>query len=399
MPASFGAYCPSHAIAHQLISPTSFDPHKAEKAVMMLAQGIVACFQRALEGHVLRQNRDTPRDIHDAQSMLAELYLLEGKEDISGDFHGLMARCRRPFTDPAWQLECLAHPDFPYRDVALVRNSLSAPTPDCIELAQMGGMRGVANLHEYFAHRRLRDMVDDVRQLVPDAYRLLREGIARNSLVSEMKLTNYLVESDLGQLRAELRLHYFDRVPKSLLINGLAYRCASCHTLMHPHRDPVRYPHGMCPIPSCAGFMSSEALDPVKDGELLVAKPHILEYWVAPALDELRIYDRAVELGLSVVLYPGEDLADVGFGEGRECGADVKGYASPVLLAHRLRNNIGGLAKFGRRILVISDYCFAARPDYKERLREQWTPNCPAWSLEIVTVSEMLQMLEERPRG
>ncbi len=81
---------------------------------------------------------------------------------------------------------------------------------------------------------------------------------------------------------------------------------------MRPHKNPIRYPDGYCPISQCQGHLSpkiAEKLDPNRD-TLLIAKPQILTYWTAPAIDELLIYDTAKQENLEVELYPDLDLVN-----------------------------------------------------------------------------------------
>jgi hypothetical protein len=222
------------------------------------------------------------------------------------------------------------------------------------------------------------------------AYTALRRLFGKFSLIEERELGNYLEENDLFPLHKQVIEKFFDPVPELWLIKGKAHRCANCGTLLHPHS---RYPHGRCPFRFCVSHnlgQVSEKLDP--DKNLLIAKPPILTYWTAPALDELAIYDAAILAGLDARLYPESDRCDVAI-ENYSIGIDAKSYSSPVTLALRLNRSIGGLIDYKQRIIAISDWLVEDYPNYISILRQTLNSQGDAATLEILSVRETIKYL------
>ena len=73
-------------------------------------------------------------------------------------------------------------------------------------------------------------------------------------------------------------------------------------------------------------------------------------------------------------------------------GIDVKGYSSPQLLGQALNRSIGGLTRYARRIVAISDAAATARPGYLALLKQTLGSN--PHQLELMRVSELLRELE-----
>jgi hypothetical protein len=195
--------------------------------------------------------------------------------------------------------------------------------PNLLTYCYKSGGYGEDNVIENRLHQLIRTATESLgRTRQHQAYTAIRELLGRRSLIKERELLDYLEEKDLTP-RQETVLEFFDSVPEVWLINGYAHRCAHCGTLMRPHPNRDRYPNGYCPIHQCNSKYPpqvGERLNP-EDGRLLVAKPQILVYWTAPAIDELAIFDEAKIYGLDAELYPQSDLCDVAIGDriGRFC--------------------------------------------------------------------------------
>jgi hypothetical protein len=122
----------------------------------------------------------------------------------------------------------------------------------------------------------------------------------------------------------------------------------------------------------------------VPDEDTLVLRPHILAYWFGPAIDEIEIYDFALKTcHLDAALYPDSDACDISIDD-FDIGIDVKSYASPTLLSRSLNRSIGGLKKYTRKIIAVSDSVVRREPGYLQLLRA----NSNGLGLEFKTVSE-----------
>lgn len=366
----------------------------AEDAVILLAQGILRQYDRVLTGReIVRQDDKLPPELHSAMCKLGRLYLEEGKCDRAACVHDLLERSRYSFdTDNQWDLNILQHSEFRFSNVKLIYSDLRVPTPDCAEIADISGGYGEDNVIENRLHQLIRTATESLgRSKQHQAYTSIRELLGRRSLIRERELLDYLEEKDLTP-RLETVLEFFDPVPEVWLIDAHAHRCAHCNTLMRPHFNQKRYPNGYCPIHQCNSKYPpqiSERLNP-EDGRLLVAKPQILAYWTAPAIDELAIFDEAKTYGLDAELYPESDLCDVSIGD-RNIGIDAKSYRSPVLLALKLNRSIGGLINYKIRIIAITDELIEDCPGYLSTLRSLLDEK----SLQIMSVSSVIENIQE----
>src|SRR5262249_4421247 len=156
-----------------------------------------------------------------------------------------------------------------------------------------------------------------------------------------------------------------------------------CGTLLRP--DPSSSLKERCPLIACRDLYPEAKIgERLEASQARVAKPHILSYWVNPAVDELRIYEAAKTAGIPARLYPNSDQCDVSLKD--TIGIDVKSQRNPITLGRRLRESIGGLASFKRRLLAIPDWVISRRENYLSLLREELETDT-AKSVEVMPVS------------
>jgi REase associating with pPIWI_RE len=368
----------------------------AEDAVVLLAQGIVRQYERVLNREIVRQEDTMPPELYKSMCKLGRLYIEQGEPDRAACLHAVLERSRYRFDDERWGLNVFQQPEFRFSDAIAIDPDLRVPTSDCIEIARSSGA-GEDNIIEHRLYKQLLEATGRLgSRRQHQAYTALREMVGRQSLIAERQLGDYLLDRDLTPLQTTIGETLFDPVPEAWLIDGLAHRCASCGTLMRPHPNLNQFPAGRCPIRQCHSVNAAkvgEKLDPSQD-RLLIAKPQILTYWTGPAIDELAIFDVAIQLGLNAELYPESDLCDVSV-NGRAIGIDAKSYLSPVSLALRLNRSIGGLIHYRRRILAVSDRLLEQNPSYLSTLRSTLDKKGDPATLEIVTVSSAIEFLQE----
>ncbi len=370
----------------------------AEDAVILLAQGILRQYDRVLTGReIVRQDEKLPSELHSAMCKLGRLYLEEGKCDRAACIHNVLEHSRYSLDNDKWDLEIFRKSEFKFGDVKLIDFDLRVPTPDCAEVGNISGSFGEDNVIEHRLYSRLKETTERLGQRKQhQAYTALREIIGRRSLIGERELLDYLIDKNLTPLQETVR-EFFDSVPEAWLINGCALRCVHCKTLMRPHANRQSYPDGYyCPIRQCNSKYPpqvGERLNP-KNGRLLIAKPQILAYWTAPAIDELAIFDKATTYGLDAQLYPESDQCDVAINDSA-IGIDAKSYRSPVLLALKLNRSIGGLINYGQRILAITDELIEDCPGYISTVNSLLNTKSDAKSLKIMSVSSVIENIQE----
>lgn len=370
----------------------------AKDAVILLAQGILRQYNTVLTGReIVRQDERLPSELHSAMCKLGRLYLEEGKCDNAACVHDVLDRSRYSLEDEKWNLEIFRKSEFDFSNVKLIDFDLRVPTPDCAEIANISGSFGEDNVIEHRLYSRLKEATERLGQRKQHhAYTALREIIVRRSLISERELLDYLVDQNLTSLQETVR-EFFDYVPEAWLIHGYALRCAHCGTLMRPHADRISYPKGYyCPIRQCNSKYPPQIGERLnaKDGRLLVAKPQILAYWTAPAIDELAIFDEAKTYGLDAQLYPKSDQCDISINDST-IGIDAKSYRSPVLLALKLNRSIGGLIHYSQRIIAITDELIEDYPGYISTVNSLLNQKSDAKSLKIMPVSSVIENIQK----
>ncbi len=369
----------------------------AEDSVVLLAQGILRSFDQVLSGtEIICQNDNMPPELYKAMCKLGRLYIEEGQVDNAACVHSVLERARYSLTSYKWNLKVFRDPNFRLGGVTLIDPDLRVPTSDCSEIAAISGSFGEDNVIENRLYKQLRDATEKMRKRKNKAYTALRELLGRYSLITENQLSKYLVDKNLTPLQRMVIETFFDPVPDIWLIEGQAYRCAHCGTLMRPHPNKNRFPEGRCPIRQCNSRNSpkvSEKLDS-QSNRLRIAKPQILTYWTGPAIDELAIFNAAQTYGLNAELYPESDLCDISI-NGRAVGIDAKSYTSPVSLGLRLNRSIGGLINYRRRIVAISDQLIQENPSYISTLKSTIEKKGDLASLEFFSVHEVIDFLKK----
>jgi DNA-binding transcriptional MerR regulator len=369
----------------------------AEDAVILLAQGILRQYDRVLTGReIVRQDDKLPPELHSAMCKLGRLYLEEGKCDRAACVHDLLERSRYSLNDAKWDLQIFRESEFSFGtgNVQLIDPDLRVPTVDCAEIADLSGGFGEDNVIENRLHSRLREATAKLGgRKQHQAYTALRELLGRRSLIKERELLDYLVDKNLTPLQ-ETVLEFFDSVSEVWLINGCANRCVYCGTLMRPHPNKDSYRDGYCPIYQCNSKHPPQVGERLNLERLLIAKPQILAYWTAPAIDELAIFDEAKTYGLDAELYPESDQCDVSIND-RAIGIDAKSYRSPVLLALKLNRSIGGLIYYRQRIIAITDELIEDCPGYISTVNSLLDKKSDTASIQIMSVSSVIRNIQK----
>ena len=360
---------------------------RASLSIRLLAAGLVGQYQSVRNGMPVIQDNTLDPMLSRAMMSLASLYLLEGKEDVAGSVHDLLARCTLPLHDSAWGLDTFGSAEFPYNTVRLIDPDARLPTLDCIDLASQ--TRSELDLQEQLAFDALRSASDQFASRAAEVYSLLRGYVVEHPVTSLDELQAFEQDNDLQPARAFLLSCYEPVLPHHLVF-GQLHICSDCGTPMARARLAR---HVACRVPQCKEFDR-----PIADGaitrqhdDMRIAKAHILAYWVAPGIDELAICRKAQECGLRPVIYPDRDACDIAL-DGGSTGIDVKSCASPFLLAETLTRSLHGLEYYDARIIAVNNQCAARVPGYLDLLRREYRGRS---TVEFMLVSTLLDQLEE----
>jgi hypothetical protein len=355
-------------------------------AVRLLSAGIVEQFQLSRGGAVLVHDSTLSPTLVRAMSLLASLHIMGGREDTSGSVHDLVERCSWPLEEANWGLSVFSAKDFPYRGLRLIDPDARIPTLECVELARQ--TQSELDLMERLAFEGLL-AASELFVLRPDeAYSMLRRFIAEHPCTAAAEIRRFEREHNL-QLSAGFLDGCYSSVQPHHLANGLLHLCPKCRTPMGRARLQG---HVSCKTRQCAAYdeplpMGSSVCE--RDEATLVAKPHILAYWIGPAIDELALFQVAQSAGLSPVLYPDRDSCDLSL-DGGSTGIDVKSHANPYLLAEALSRSLHGLAMYEKRVVAVNDQSIARFDGYLEVLRREYKGPL---AVDFVAVASLMQQL------
>lgn len=358
----------------------------ASIAVQLLARGLVEQYKSARQGTPLVHDASLNASLSQAMLSLASLHLRNGTEDITGSVHQLVARCRLPLASRHWGLAIFDDENFPYREMRLLDEDRRLPTLDCVELARQ--THSELDLREQMAFEALRSISEQFIGKAEKAYSDLRLWVAEHPVTTSQGMRAF--ERDKGlQLAASFLVSCYEAVQPHHLVDGKLYTCPGCRSPLR--RARVDRAKLACTLPQCAAFEKPvDTLEHRWGSDTLVALPHILVYWVGPAIDECLVYRTAVEEGHEPRIYPGRDACDVSL-DGNTTGIDIKSYASPFLLATRLTKSIQGLAIFQKRIVAVNDQAISRFQGYLDILRREYRgPQV----IQFISVSQLLKTLK-----
>ncbi|MDR6218232.1 hypothetical protein [Deinococcus soli (ex Cha et al. 2016)] len=359
------------------------DDSEANRAVQLLASGILAQFRATSHGTLVGIYADMPLPLRQAQAHLSKLAFDHPAPATPVNYasvHELLHACTTPMH--RWAPAPIAeHPD--YSDLILIDPDLFTPSPECEQLATQGGH--LENLIEVYWHGRFSQTLDRLDEDRRDhMYTLIRQFIAEHPLVTRDELLrlkrNPRVQSaaDVGSFIDSIYqpVHTHDAIHRQVP------RCAHCH-------GPIR--DGRCRLPSCrAQHPVTQHATPIPMDQAFVAHPALLRYWCDPAQEELRLYRHLRGIhGDATHLYPQRDACDVAVGP--DHGVDVKDYADPVQLATKLNAGIGRFRLYQHKYLAVATRR-TKDPSYIPRLKERLTPSLRR-DLTILSVDDAMQQL------
>jgi hypothetical protein len=289
-------------------------------------------------------------------ALVSRARLRSGHTDIGAEIHLLMSHCTQPLAD--W-LEVASLHTQGLSNVVLLDPEDLVPTSEAQELAA-GFFSTGASLEERLFEQ-FREQLRRSSKIAEHAnYTRVREFVVRHPIATATQLSELTRElpSTLGLLISE---QFYEPVPENWARDGLISCCVHCGNALSQQLGGLA-----CRTHACAETLAAESGPIRKCDESLRLKRAVRQYWQEPGFDELRLYDELKQGGRPASLYPNSDRVDIAVGE---VGMDMKAYVSPELLASRIARNLGGLADYRIKWLVIPDRLIRRVPAYLERLR------------------------------
>jgi len=290
-----------------------------------------------------------------AMALVSRACLTLGLPDWGAEIHDLLWRCTQPFG------EWLSVPEITeagLESTCLIQAENGIPTAEAEELAR--GFSGLtAGIEEQLFLKFMEILARFPDERADEYYTAVRQFVVRHPVVVVESLRN--PEVDLpSQLWMLLQQQFFEPVPDSWQICGFVQLCSHCGNAMKQGKAAL-----VCRTLSCVASNAATPGARIKASELLRASRGVRQYWIEPGLDEIRLHDALIKLGISVELYPFRDRVDLAVGD---IGMDLKSYASPETLGRRFKRSLGGLAHYPNKWIVIPDWLATGTPSYVARL-------------------------------
>lgn len=297
-----------------------------------------------------------------AMALVSQACLKNGLSDQGAEIHELLAACTEPLGD--W----LPIPEIVQGGLSattLIEPEEGIPTPEAEDLA--GSFSGLtAGLEEQIFARFMEILATFPQESANDYYTRIREFVVRHPLTTTAQLQSLLTSDLPVRLIVLITQDFYEAVPLAWSIGGAVQMCRHCGNAMRRGKASL-----VCRSVACAASRPPEAIHhaPGTGGaEMLRIARGINQYWVDPGIDEIRLYDALVGLGIEAQLYPHRDRVDIAV-DTLGVGIDLKSYASPETLGRHFKRSLGGLVHYEHRWVVIPDWRMQATPSYLDRLR------------------------------
>jgi hypothetical protein len=318
----------------------------------------------------------TPEDRR-AMALVSRVCLTHELPDYGAEIHVLLDRCTTPLS--SW-LRIPAIMDQGLGSTVLIHADDGAPTPEADELAAGFGSM-TARLEEQLFASFKGNLGKYSTRLGDTYYTKIRELVVRHPTCTADELAS-LAAGIPAKLHMLLHDQIYESVPLGWDIGGGVPICAHCRNALRQGQAGL-----VCRTSACAHVNPARIATRAPAADLLRVKRGVLQYWVEPGLDEIRLYDALVAAGLPAELYPHRDRVDVAVDR---IGVDLKAYASPEILGRHFRRRRGGLVHYATKLVVLPDWLVQETPLYLERLRS--TMNWP--EVHCMTVQSAIDFIQ-----
>ncbi|MBH8567149.1 hypothetical protein I8748_34225 [Nostoc sp. CENA67] len=327
-----------------------------ELTLHLVASGIVKLAESLKNGKA--PTLPYPKELQRGLDRLVLNCLRQGRKPPQG-VPELLCWCRRPLTE--WHLD-LSQEDLGVADKLL---DGQIPTAICEEWAIAS-----SDIEAELTQKQLLLNVMSVCRLAdtPDSYVQFRRLLISQLLLTAFELLQICTEPLLEKLEEQIQAAY-EPAPESYAVDGYFHCCAHCGNLM------LRTVQGelICAEDRCrAKNVSKSGRQISQKQQVIWLKRGLRRFIAAPGCAELRLAEKLENLGksrLQVNLWPDFDAYDlrIVFPDNEVWAIDVKDWANPFLLAHKVRQQnplIPSKPPWIKAYFVFPDDRSEQRPDY-----------------------------------
>lgn len=292
-----------------------------------------------------------------AMAIVSRACLRHGLPDRGSEVHHLLRCCTLPLG------EWLLVPEVTAQGLEftrLIEGEDGIPTAEAEELAiDFGNI--TAGLEEQLFMKFMEVLERFPAAVANQYYTIVREMVVRHP-VARADTIKHLSEELPYQVWVLLQQQFYEPVPEAWEIGGAVPLCGICGNGMKQGRASL-----VCRTAACCALMPASPGGAAPFGELVRATRGIRQYWIEPGIDEIRLFDTLIAMGVSAELYPFRDRVDIAVGN---IGMDLKAYASPETLGRKFNRSIGGLSHYAKKWVVVPDWLTFSAPTYLNRLQE-----------------------------
>ncbi|GAA6621007.1 hypothetical protein [Scytonema sp. NUACC26] len=305
-----------------------------------------------------------PQDLQLGYDRVVLAFLVGGKAlDVPKSVPEFYELCEQPFEE--WGVEI--DDEIDSSDSLLF---LGEPTELTIELAEAFGGSVLSQEQTKIATALLQHCQSHPQGV--QIYTKFRRFIIEHPVLSNQEFVEAKGYFGLGVGLSDLLDECYEPVPNCYELEGNFYACPYCHALAGVNSQSAVIANSSCNRCPPGRRLKRKVKLP---SDCLKLKRGIERFWFYPGRAEIQLFNKLVDLGLKVELYPECDRYDlrITFTDGEVWALDLKDYSNPYLLVRNLGDEpIPSEPSWDVAYIVIPAERKKDRPAYLKELKSRW---------------------------
>jgi len=206
-------------------------------------------------------------------------------------------------------------------------------------------------------------------------YTRFRQYIIEHPVLSTLEFLEAKGNFGLGVGLSDLLDDCYESIPSCYSLEGNFYACPYCHALASINPQSQVIANSVCNRCPPGRRLKRKVKLP---SDSLKLKRGIERFWFYPGRAEIQLYQKLMDIGLEVELYPECDRYDlrIKFSDSEVWALDLKDYSNPYLLVRNLGDEpIPSQPSWDLAYIVIPAERKKERPAYLKELKSRWRWN------------------------
>ncbi|BDA76427.1 hypothetical protein CAL7716_105930 (plasmid) [Calothrix sp. PCC 7716] len=305
-----------------------------------------------------------PPDLQMGYDKVVLAFLMSGKpEKAPASVPEFYELCEQPLSE--WGVEIDDEID---SDESLL--FFNEPTELAIELAEAFGGSLLSQEQGKIATKLLQHCHSHPQGV--QIYTNFRRFIVEHPVLSNQEFVEAKGNFGLGVGLSDLLDECYEPIPSCYELEGNFYACPYCYALAGIDAQKQVIANSSCN--RCPPGRRLKRKIKLPDN-CLKLKRSIERFWFYPGRAEIQLYQKLVDIGLDVELYPERDSYDIKikFNDGEVWALDLKDYSNPYLLVRNLGDEpIPSEPEWNVAYIVIPAERKKDRPAYLKELKSKW---------------------------